>query len=311
MARRSNQKLKLLYLSKILLDNTDERHGLTLSQILSELQAYGLEAGRKSLYEDMEALRVYGLDIRTKRDRYVRYYIHNRNFDRAEIRLLIDAVSGSSMLTEKKSNELIKKLNTLRGMSQVYVECHTQKAFSEDIYNNVNSICKAIELGKKLNFRCFEWNSQKQRILVSGGEFFTVSPQRLAFKDGKYILSALDHTTKKHTEFFVDKIINLSVLNTSSENAMVNDEIDGNAAVSVCLRCDNSVAGEIFDRFGLGVTILANRDEYFEVAVKSILNERFYSWLFAMGAKVKIISPDSAAEEYKKLLTERLERAGD
>lgn len=311
MARRSNQKLKLLCLSKILLDNTDERHGLTLSQILSELQAYGIEAGRKSLYDDMEALRVYGLDIRTKRDRYVRYYVHNRNFDRAEIRLLIDAISGSPMLTEKRSNELVKKLNALRGASQVSAGCYAQKSFSEDVYNNVNTICKAIELGQRLNFRCFEWNSRKQRILVSGGEFFTVSPQRLAFRDGKYILSAFDHTTKKQTEFSVDRIINISILNTPSETVAASDGTDGNALVSVCLRCDNSAAGEIFDRFGIGVTILSNRDEYFEVAVKSALDERFYSWLFAMGSKAKIISPDGAAEEYKRLLLERLERAGD
>ena len=82
MSRRSNQKLKLLYLSKILLDMTDERHGLTLTEILRELSKYGIETGRKSLYDDMEALRVYGYDVHSKRDRYVRYYIKNRELCR-------------------------------------------------------------------------------------------------------------------------------------------------------------------------------------------------------------------------------------
>ena len=75
MAKQSNQKLKLLYLLKILIENTDENTGLTITQISNELAKYNISAARKSLYDDLELLRVFGIDIKFKRDRYVRYYI--------------------------------------------------------------------------------------------------------------------------------------------------------------------------------------------------------------------------------------------
>ena len=69
MSKKPNQKLKLIYLMKILLERTDENHSLTLSELSDELGKYDISAERKSLYDDIELLRVYGLDIRVKRDR--------------------------------------------------------------------------------------------------------------------------------------------------------------------------------------------------------------------------------------------------
>lgn len=47
MSRNPMQKQKLLYLRKILLEKTDENHGLTSSEILAELALYGITAERK------------------------------------------------------------------------------------------------------------------------------------------------------------------------------------------------------------------------------------------------------------------------
>jgi hypothetical protein len=59
MAKSSNQKLKLIYLMKILLEKTDETHSITMSEIIDSLDAYNISAERKSLYNDIENLRVY------------------------------------------------------------------------------------------------------------------------------------------------------------------------------------------------------------------------------------------------------------
>lgn len=45
---RSNQKLKIMYLMKILLECTDEDHDITLAEIVEKLKAYGVTAERKS-----------------------------------------------------------------------------------------------------------------------------------------------------------------------------------------------------------------------------------------------------------------------
>lgn len=71
MPKSSNQKLKLIYLMKILLERTDETHSITMPEIIEALAAYDISAERKSLYNDIENLRVYGLDvIGTQEDRY-------------------------------------------------------------------------------------------------------------------------------------------------------------------------------------------------------------------------------------------------
>lgn len=56
MAKKSNQKIKLLYLMKILLENTDDEHGLTLAEISDALGEYGVDAERKTLYDDIDVL---------------------------------------------------------------------------------------------------------------------------------------------------------------------------------------------------------------------------------------------------------------
>ena len=63
MAKSPNQKLKLLIIKDFMLRNSDEKHPVTIPQIIEELARYDIKAERKSLYDDLEALRVYGLDI--------------------------------------------------------------------------------------------------------------------------------------------------------------------------------------------------------------------------------------------------------
>ena len=113
MPKMPNQKLKLIYLSRILQERTDRQHGLTLSEISAALREYGISAERKSLYDDMEALRLCGMKIETVRDTHVRYYLESHTFDFAELCLLIDAIQSSKFLTAKKSKELIRKLEGL------------------------------------------------------------------------------------------------------------------------------------------------------------------------------------------------------
>jgi nucleoside-diphosphate-sugar epimerase len=108
MPKSSNQKLKLIYLMKILLERTDETHSITMPEMIDALAAYGISAERKSLYNDIENLRVYGLDIiGIQEDRTYSYHIGNRQFELAELKLLVDSVQSAKFITVKKSNELM------------------------------------------------------------------------------------------------------------------------------------------------------------------------------------------------------------
>ena len=112
---RSNQKLKLLYLAKILLDNTDANHDITLDEILNKLHAYDVTAARKSLYDDIAQLNDFGIKTqKTQYGRTVHYKVIGREFELAELKLLVDSVAAAKFITEEKSNELIKKLQSYK-----------------------------------------------------------------------------------------------------------------------------------------------------------------------------------------------------
>ncbi len=325
MAKKPNQKLKLLFLMRILLEKTDNAHAMTLSEISAELAKYDISAERKSLYDDLELLKVYGVNVEVKRDRQVRYYVCSHDFSPAELKLLIDAVQASKAITQRKSNELIRKLEALGSKyqgtqlhEQVFME-NRLKAANEEIFLNVEKICDAMARNKRIRCRYFEWNSRKQRLLRKSGEYYELSPKALNWYDENYYLVAYDSEAKKVKHFRVDKMLEVSVTDLVREDVGSLDDFDmaiysrqvfgmyGGELCNVRIRCENSLASVVIDRFGQDVTILSNYEDSFEFAAKVMISPTFFSWVMGFGNKMKIISPDYVAHELAKTASEILE----
>ena len=321
MARMPNQKLKLIYLSRILRERTDPYHGMTLSEISSALGEYGISAERKSLYDDLEALRLCGMDICTVRDSHVRYYLNRRTFDMAELCLLTDAVQSSKFLTQKKSNELIRKIEGL-GSKYEASQIHRQvfsanrlKTENEEIYQNIEIIHKAIATNRALSCKYFEWNAHKQRLLRRGGEEYHISPFALCWYDEFYYLVAYDADDGKVKHFRVDKMVRVRMTEEPRQGAERFADFDmavyskrvfgmyGGEEMNVRILADNSLAGVVLDRFGLQVTIL-NHGDQFEFCTKVMISPTFYSWVLGFGGKMKILSPEPVAREAARLARE-------
>jgi len=90
----NNQKLKILYILKILLEQTDENHPLSTNDLIAALKHYDIEAERKSIYTDIECLQDFGIDIICEKTRSNQYYIGARDFELAELKLLVGFRSG-------------------------------------------------------------------------------------------------------------------------------------------------------------------------------------------------------------------------
>ena len=110
MAKSDNQKLKMMYLKMMLEENTDERHPMSMQEIIDKLESYDIKAERKSIYSDIDQLNRFGMDIVFRREQPSGYYVASRDFELPELKLLVDAVQASKFITEKKSRELIKKI---------------------------------------------------------------------------------------------------------------------------------------------------------------------------------------------------------
>lgn len=333
MPRGPMQKQKLLYLQKIMLEKTDENHGLTASEIISELAAYDISAERKSLYDDLRILEGFGLDIcRTKTDT-TRYYVGSREFEIAELKLLVDAIQSSKFITEKKSLTLISKLEHLLSehdgrqlRRQVYV-LNRGKNLNEKIYYNVDTLHLAIAEDVQITFKYYKWDvnfGSSKRIIKRArkNESYRVSPWALRWDDENYYLIAFDKKAGIIKHYRVDKMDSIELTTDRREGREQFEKLDiarytdsvfsmfGGEETEVTLSLDNSLVGVIADRFGSDIFISQETDSSFRVNVRVMLSPQFYAWLFGLGEKVKIIAPESAAREYKQQLSKALELYG-
>ena len=319
MAKRSNQKLKILYLMKILLEKTDETHSITMPEIISSLESYGITAERKSIYSDIESLRKYGMDIiGEQQDRTYYYHVGNRQFELVELKLLVDSVQSAKFITPKKSQELIKKIEGFASKyeasqlhRQVYVS-ERIKTENESIYYNVDKIHTAINSNLQITFQYFMWDVKKQMVLKKDGELYQISPWGLSWEDENYYLIAFDSNENKVKHFRVDKMLHIELTDQLREGREHFDKFDiavyskqtfgmfGGEEEIVRLEGENSLVGVIIDRFGTDIIISETDDEHFAVNVKVAVSRQFLSWIIGLGEGIKITAPESVVKKMQQ-----------
>lgn len=326
MARSEKQRLKLLYIAQLLLERTDEEHSVTTSEIIAYLKANDITAERKTIYTDIDQLIDFGMDIIKITERPGGYYLASRQFELAELKLLVDAVQASKFITTKKSGELIGKLETLCSKSEAkqlhrqVVVTNRNKAVNENIYYNIDIIYNAIAENCKIRFQYFEWNVKKEMRLRRDGAFYEVSPWLLSWDDENYYLIAHDDRNGEIRHYRVDKMLKLTLMSTPREGKSQFQNFDVAAyskktfgmfagdEETVTLCCDNSLTGVIIDRFGKDVPMRRLDDGHIRARVDVAVSRQFFGWITGLSTSVKIESPERVANAYKDYLQEIMER---
>ncbi|MCR5676119.1 MAG: WYL domain-containing protein [Lachnospiraceae bacterium] len=325
MPKGTNQKLKLYYLGRIMLEKTDEEHSLTMPQIKAYLEEYGVTADRKSLYDDLRALEVLGIEVtgeKNGRDFY--YYVSNKQFEIAELKLLTDAIQSSKFITEKKSRELIKKLMTLASryeamqlQRQVVVQGRI-KTMNESIYYIVDEIHRAISENRKIRFKYMQWSLDKTMV-PRRKELYETSPWALTWDDENYYLIAYDSEMQMVKHYRVDKMQNIEITDDPRDGRDCFGKIDmaaytrksfgmyGGEDTRVKLRFNNDLVGVLIDRFGRDIPITPDKQPgWSQTSVDVTVSDLFFGWIFALGKDVQIISPEDVAARFEKELHDRL-----
>lgn len=324
MPKSEKQKLKLLYITQYLMEKTDENHIATTTELIDYLASNGITAERKSIYTDIELLIDYGLDIVKVKGRPAGYQLVSRQFELAELKLLVDAVQASKFITSKKSRELIGKLETLcskkeaRQLHRQVVVTNRTKAVNENIYYNVDQIYSAIAGNVKIRFLYFEWNVKKEMQLRHDGAFYEVSPWLLTWDDDNYYLIAYDDESRMIKHYRVDKMLKLSLSDKKRQGKEQFENFDI-AAYSkktfgmfageekmVTLSCKTNLIGVIIDRFGNEASLREKGEGFVLVRVKVAVSRQFFGWLTGLSDAVKIVGPKETAEEYRSYLEEIL-----
>lgn len=316
MARSDNQKLKLMLLARLLEQQTDEVHPRSAQQLIAALAEHGIKAERKSIYSDIAALQDLGMDICLQNGKNGGYYLASREFELPELKLLVDAVQASKFLSERKTVQLIRKLETLasrwdagRLRRQVVVSGRV-KTMNESVFYTVDQIHEAIAANRQIQFRYFEWGVDKQKHFRD--RRYIASPYALCWENENYYLVAY---SERHgiTHYRVDKMAQLQMLDTPR---IVNDEtraldvskygknvfgMFGGEQMQVKMRFENPLAGVVLDRFGHDVMLIPDGDLHFTLTTDIAVSPVFFGWLAGFGGAAKIVFPQSAVEAYLEL----------
>lgn len=317
------QKMKLLYIMKILTERTDEAHPLTAAALCDILEMeYDVPAERKSVYRDIAALREFGLDIEQRTDGNPGFYLGSRLFELAELKLLVDAVQASRSITEKKTDELIHKLESLAGredarqlQQQVFLYKRA-KTENETIYYNVDYIHTAIYTNVQIQFQYTEWTAKKEIRLKRDGAYYVVSPWALTWDDENYYLIAYDAKADLLKHYRVDKMQKMELLQEARLGRELFDHFDlvafekrtfgmfGGREETVTLLCGNSLAGVILDRFGRDVMMIPQGKEQFRISVPVAVSPQFFGWLAGLGTGIRILRPENVRREFQEYMKE-------
>ena len=322
MPKSYNQKLKILYLKDILYKYTDEEHPMSANEIADILGEYGIEAERKSIYSDIEMLAEYGLDIMKITGRDGGFFMGSREFELAELKLLVDAVMSSRFISRKRSEQLVKKLSSFADeydaddLKRQLYSINRIKGQNESILYTVDMINSAIRAGKKIGFKYCEWTTDIKLVPRKDGGIYEVSPVTLIWDDEYYYLVAYDKEAGMVKHYRVDKMKDICVSDEKQDKPAEKIDLSaysgrmfgmfGGELTKIGIKCPKDKIGILIDRFGQDIKITGTGSDEVTVHTEVVLSGQFYGWIASVGPGIRLVSPQTAVNGMKDFLKENL-----
>ncbi|MCD7716067.1 MAG: transcriptional regulator [Lachnospiraceae bacterium] len=325
MAQKNWQKIKLVKLLELLRQESDEQHPLTTVQICDYMEKCDIPCDRRVVSRDVDILNELGIEIlETWVGKKKGYYVAERSFSTPELKILIDAVQAASFITEKKSSELIDKLANLGGTHSAEIikgnlVCfNTRKHSNEHIYYNVGALEDAMQRQKKVIFRYFDIDINREKVYRKDGHHYEVEPVSLVYNEDNYYLIAYSDKHDATANYRVDRMDSVEATDEDiSEKAL---ELRGGVAEyteqafkmyggeqkTIALEFEKDLTGVVYDRFGENVNMMTSVEERNIATVKVQISPTFWGWLFQFGKRMRVISPDEVVKEYRARLEDVL-----
>ncbi len=322
MAGVKNSKLKLLYLAEIFEKKTDDNHYISANALCDELEKVGITAERKSIYKDIDVLREYGYDIIHVGSRSSGgYFLGQRKFELAEIRLLSDAVQAANFISQKKTNQLVSKIESFVSdnqakilHSQVYVD-NRPKCKNEEIYYTISDLDEAITQGKKVKFIYSRRKITDQFKTATEDKNFTVSPYALIWSDDHYYVVCNNEKYDNLMHLRIDRIKQLHIIDESSrhfsEVSNYKNRFDAADYATklfnmysgeqkpIELVCENELLETMLDRFGDRVRVQKVDENSFLLRTNAAVSDGLAAWVLQFGGRVTVRMPNELINSVK------------
>ena len=323
MAGVEQPRLKMLYLLRLLKEESDEEKGVSMSRILRYLANNGIVAERKSIYRDIETLQKFGYEIEKNSSRPVEYCLVHRTFAIAELKFLVDAVQSAQFISSEMTDKLIRKLESQtnrRRASELRRQVHYAgrvKSQNDHIYYTTGTLHDAINNSARVSFRYVDFAIDKSTQSRRNGELYELSPYALAWNDDKYYVIGFHERRGCICNFRVDRMKSVTMLSEKARVAPLDFDVDkyiskifsmfSGENVLLDIRFHNSLINPVMDRFGLNTPIFPDGETHFIAHVQAAVSPVFFSWLFQFGTNAKILKPSRIADAYQKQLESGLE----
>lgn len=318
-------KHRILYLYQHLLQHTDAEHPLSTAELIKILkEQYAIKVSRNTISDDLAMLHNCGLHIEHYESTQNKYYYDGHAYDLAELKLLVDAISSSKFITQRKSDELITKLLTLTSAANaaklrrhIYVAGRV-KSDNEQGYYIVDALNEAIDTRRKIQFAYTDFDVNKNCYVTNDGTPYTVSPYTLEWDGDYYYLRGFCDERQSMRTFRIDhiaeqpKILNQIAVSPPEDyspaqyNKCVFRMFDTDQPEEVQLQCHVSTMKYLIDNFGMDVKTEPIGEDSFRANVLVCASSTFYRWLFGFNGKIKILGPEAVKNAYREMLQKAL-----
>lgn len=317
MRKQTDQRERTLLLAKILLEETDPRHPLTMPQLMERLEELGAPAERKSIYRDLYALQKHGLAVVYRRSKG--WYLEEHPLTLEDLGLLIDALTVYPYLSTDRRAALAEKL---QGFANVYQRPRLNRPVSlppreEDAAQAVQGVLERIHAarqeGRALSFVLFEYNSRLERETVGARQ--VVSPKGLLWTGQAYRLLGWDHRGEELRLYRPERMEQVTVTGVPAAGPEADAALwaaqpfgaDLSRRERVKLRCSPELAGEVVDRFGREAKV-DPLEQGFLLTADVVLGPEFWAWMHVHRSQAELLSPPLTAQQWQAQCRSR--RAG-
>ena len=315
-------KLKLLKIWEMLCKETDENHSMPSTAIIKKLNDMGIPCDRRTLYKDIDALNENGYEVLCKRSRQNEYYVLDRNFNDAELHILIDAVQAATFITNKKTADLVDRIASLAGdckaeiLKSNAVAFNTVKNTNEKIYYSVNEIINAIENQNKIEFYYFDYDVKHEKVYRKDKQLYKVNPYATIFSNDSYYLLCYDDKHEGMAHYRIDRMdrvkitdepitkrADLKAFNIKKHKKQVFNMFAGED-VTVTIRVDKRLIDAMYDKFGSSIKMKMVNENEAEFSTDVQISTPFIGWCISFGNKLMVLSPSYVVDKIKAQLEE-------
>lgn len=322
MYATGTKKMLILLILKILEEYSDENHPLTQQEIIKLLKLhYDMDCDRRTVKSNILSLKEMGYDI----DVSSGYFLAERKFEDAELRLLIDSVLFSKTIGIKQAKGLIEKLKSMGSryfqakVSHIGNLPELQHSDNKQVLYTLDALNDAIDQNKKVSFIYNSYGTDF-KLHPRREEPYIVNPYQLVESNGRYYLIGNYDKYENISHYRLDRMTGVCILEENRKAVKEISELEGSLYLpkhmaehaymfsgkssDVTILAKKHLMSDLVDWFGKKFHILEETDDMIRIRVKC--NEEAMIYLaLQYGPYMEVISPkelrDRISEDVAKM----------